>query len=221
MQKSEKLYIQYGCGWSGPTPQQWMNFDSSPTLRFERLPIIGQFYTKNKARFPENVRYGDIVKGLPLKDNSVHGIYASHVLEHLSYVDCLKALTNTCRVLKPGGFFRLIVPDLRVRVIKYLDQYNNGYDNASHQFMNSTYLGMYKRDRSLLGFIKSWKGNSLHLWMWDFLSMKSALLDAGFERVRNCQYSDCEDTMFRLVEKRDRFIDEDIIELAIEVRKPL
>ena len=44
-----KKYVQYGCGFSAP--EQWLNFDASPTLRFERLPIIGSLYTKNKSDF--------------------------------------------------------------------------------------------------------------------------------------------------------------------------
>ena len=57
-------YVQYGCGWSAP--KEWRNFDASLTLRFERLPLIGHLYTKNESRFPGNVEYGDIVKGLPI-----------------------------------------------------------------------------------------------------------------------------------------------------------
>lgn len=42
-------------------------FDVSAALRFERLRLIGRLYTKNQSRFPKNVEYGDIVKGLPIE----------------------------------------------------------------------------------------------------------------------------------------------------------
>jgi hypothetical protein len=32
-----KIYIQYGCGLSAP--KEWTNFDVSPTLRIQKLPI--------------------------------------------------------------------------------------------------------------------------------------------------------------------------------------
>jgi hypothetical protein len=59
-------YVQYGCGLS--SPDSWINFDASPNLWLERLPVLGRFYsgTKNlegrivRSRFPENIRYGDI-----------------------------------------------------------------------------------------------------------------------------------------------------------------
>lgn len=78
-------YVQYGCGLSAPN--EWQNFDASPTLRFERLFLIGHLYTKSKSRFPKNVKYGDIVKGLPVFIDSCKGVYCSHILEHLSLSD--------------------------------------------------------------------------------------------------------------------------------------
>src|SRR5437588_12941457 len=62
------LYVQYGCGFS--PGEGWENFDSSPTLRVERMPIIGPFLSAklsgNARPFPSSVRYGDICKGLPI-----------------------------------------------------------------------------------------------------------------------------------------------------------
>lgn len=88
---SNSLYVQYGCGLCAP--ESWFNFDSSRNLWIERLPLIGRFYAGPKAigkgqqvkrRFPEHIRYGDIVRGLPVSENSCSGVYASHILEHLS-----------------------------------------------------------------------------------------------------------------------------------------
>ena len=79
---TDKLCVQYGCGWYAP--EGWRNFDASPTLRFERIPLLGRLYTKNTERFPENVEYGDIVAGLPISDNSCQAVYCSHILEHLA-----------------------------------------------------------------------------------------------------------------------------------------
>jgi predicted SAM-dependent methyltransferase len=46
------------------------------------------------------------------KDNSVATIYASHVLEHVSYVDDISAtLKEWFRVLVPGGELMVSVPD--------------------------------------------------------------------------------------------------------------
>jgi SAM-dependent methyltransferase len=206
-----KIYVQFGCGWSAP--QTWRNFDSSPTLRFERMPILGKLYTKNATRFPENAEYGDIVKGLPFKLNSCDVIYSSHVLEHLALDDFRIALRNTYHLLKPGGVFRFVVPDLRASAEKYL---GSNDPLAAHNFMQDTYLGVKTRPKGVAGLVTSWLGNSSHLWMWDFNSLQYELGNAGFIDIKHCQFGDSSDPLFKDVEDRERFTDA----VAVEARKP-
>ncbi|RJQ17486.1 MAG: methyltransferase domain-containing protein [Nitrospiraceae bacterium] len=197
---SKNQYVQYGCGMSAH--RGWRNFDASPTLRFERLPIIGNVYTKNKSRFPENVEYGDIVKGLPITYNSCRAVYCSHVLEHLSLEDFRKALQNTHRILEKGGIFRIVLPDLEHSVKKYLKDPSH---EAAITFMKETYLGYEKRNRGLKGFIFSWLGNSQHLWMWDHKSIEHELGEAGFLEIRRANYGDSSEPTFMEVEDKERW----------------
>jgi len=199
-QNQNEVYVQYGCGWSAPAG--WRNFDASPTLRFERLPLIGHLYQKNKQRFPENVEYGDIVKGLPLPANSCDGVYCSHVLEHLSLQDFRTAVRNTLRILKPGRTFRLVVPDLEICCRNYLE---DARPDAAIRFLQDTCLGEERRPRSLRGFMSTWLGNSKHLWMWDLRSIVAELQGAGFTRIRRAGFGDSGNAMFALVEERSRW----------------
>ena len=114
-----KRYVHYGCGLTAPV--QWENFDVSPTLRIQKIPLLGRLVRQRlNAQFPENVRYGNIIKGLPVLEDSCDGVYCSHTLEHLSLVDFRKALANTKKILKPGGIFRCVVPDLESAARKYI-----------------------------------------------------------------------------------------------------
>src|ERR1041384_622150 len=113
---NKNVYVQYGCGLSAPTG--WTNYDCSPTLRLQKVPIVGRLI--KKTEFPRNVKYGDIVKGLPLSPQSCFGIYASHVLEHLALDDFRTALRNTYDLLAPDGVFRHVMPDLRKIASDYL-----------------------------------------------------------------------------------------------------
>jgi SAM-dependent methyltransferase len=98
-----------------------MNFNASPRLMLERLPLIRVVLGRlDAALFPGNVRIGDIVRGLPLPDRSCAGVYCSHVVEHIPRNDVVVALQNTAKLLKPGGIFRIVVPDLRWRADRYL-----------------------------------------------------------------------------------------------------
>jgi hypothetical protein len=66
-------------------------------------------------------------------------------------------------------------------------------------------LGLIERPRSAKDILGYTFGNSHHLWMWDENSLKQELANTGFGMIRRCQFNDCPDTMFNLVEDRDRF----------------
>lgn len=198
------LYVQYGCGLSAP--DGWINFDSSPTLRIQKLPVLGASSSRFlNARFPKSVRLGDITEGLPIEKNSCDGIYCSHVLEHLSLEDFYRAIDNTRQILKPGALFRLVMPDLMAIVKKYEQASAAGDPSASLQFMDDSGIALKTRPRGLKGVATTVLGNSRHQWLWDYESTISALEDAGFTDIRRCLFNDSADDMFRLVEESDRF----------------
>jgi hypothetical protein len=207
----QALYVQYGCGWSAPP--RWLNFDASPTLRFERLPMLGRLYTRNAAPFPANAQFGDIVRGLPVADGSCKGVYCSHVLEHLALHDCRTALRQTLKLLRPGGTFRMVLPDLEQSVRLYLA---NPTSEAASDFMVETGLGQAQRPRGLKGLAVGWLGNSQHLWMWDYKAMSRELAAAGFADIRRASFGDSADPRFNDVEDQGRWENA----LGVECRRP-
>jgi SAM-dependent methyltransferase len=204
-------YVQYGCGHHAPP--SWENFDSSPTILFERLPLVGGLCAKNAVRFPANVRRGNIVRGLPLPPASADAIYCSHTLEHLALDELRQALRNTFTLLKPGGVFRFVLPDLEFIARRYLTSSDS---HAAHRFMEEAMLGLPFRPRSLYDFVKSWLGGSKHLWMWDQKAMEHELAAAGFGSIRRASFGDAADSMFSAVEQADRWTDC----LGMECRRP-
>jgi hypothetical protein len=194
------LCLQYGCGWHAPN--NWRNFDGSPTLRAERLPILGRFLNRNIQRFPLNVEYGDIVKGLPVSQGSCSAIYCSHILEHLSLSGFRIAIKNTYNMLCVGGVFRLVVPDLEVMI----DQYAASSErNAATRFISNTGLGRKDKANGLNDFIVDFFGNSNHLWMWDYKSLELELTSAGFSSIRRADFNDAINHNFLDVEVADRW----------------
>lgn len=199
-----KRYVQYGCGLSAP--EQWINYDASPTLQIQKAPLIGGLLKSNlNTEFPSNVVYGDIIKGLPEEVNSVDGLYCSHTLEHLSLADMRRSLANSFAVLKKGGIFRCVVPDLEYAAREYIRRLDAGDESASMFFMENTLLGVENRPRGAKGLVGSYFGNSHHLWMWDRKSLAKELRNAGFIEVRECKFNDSEDEMFKHVENAGRF----------------
>ena len=55
---------------------------------------------------------------LPFADNSIAKIQAQDVLEHVAFEKAVSILDEVYRVLRPGGTFRLSVPDYRSPVLK-------------------------------------------------------------------------------------------------------
>lgn len=209
--KNQSQYVQYGCGMS--PAEGWRNFDASPTLIFERTPFIGKIVSKNEQPFPKTVEYGDIVRGLPVSIGSCKAIYCSHVLEHLCLADCKLALRNTMLLLRPGGTFRAVLPDLEVAINNYL---NDGSTDAAPAFMRETQFGIEKRGRKFKNLVKSFWGNSHHLWMWDYKSLALELEVAGFTQIRRAFYGDAQEILFHSAEQQDRW--ENC--LGIECQKP-
>jgi ubiquinone/menaquinone biosynthesis C-methylase UbiE len=199
-----KKYVQYGCGHTAP--EEWINFDVSPTLRIQKTPILGALLKKRlNTTFRSNVKYGDIIKGLPVEDNSCDGLYCSHVLEHLSLQDLRIALKNSYKILKQEGIFRCVVPDLEHAARNYIEHLDKGDKSASLDFLRNTLLGIEKRPRGLKEMITNFYGNSHHLWMWDRKSLGVELSNAGFREIRNCDFNDSPDEMFKYVEDKGRF----------------
>ncbi|MGG9972120.1 class I SAM-dependent methyltransferase [Ferruginibacter sp. SUN002] len=201
---NESLYVQYGCGLAAP--EQWINFDASPTLRIQKTPLIGSLMkSRLNTIFPDNVRYGDIVKGLPVKADSCMGVYCSHTLEHLSLNDFRTSLKNTYAILKPGGIFRCVVPDLEIASREYLERLDNGDKESSIKYIDHILIGLKNRPKGIKAIISSIAGNSHHLWMWDHASLALELEKAGFKSVRRCTFNDSADEMFKYVENEGRF----------------
>jgi hypothetical protein len=195
-------FVQYGCGLCAPST--WRNFDVSPTLRLQRLPLIRNLLARS-GRFPvwpSNVEYGDIIRGLPVGHGSSRAVYCSHTLEHLALMDFRVAIGNTFRYLEADGIFRFVVPDLRRLALDYIAADD---PSAAGRFLQESSLGVERRARGWEGLLRAWWGNSAHLWMWDFESIRLELESIGFRNIRRAVYGDSKEARFADVEDEDRW----------------
>ena len=195
-------FVQYGCGLCAP--EGWRNFDVSPSLRLQRLPIFGAFI-KRLDRFPNwpnNVEYGDIVKGLPIDAQSCQAVYCSHVLEHLALSEFRLALRNSHTYLHVGGIFRFVIPDLRRITSEYLSSTN---PEAAFLFMKYSGLGVDGRPRGFRKIGAAIYGHQEHLWMWDYESIQEELSNAGFSDIRRAKFGDSIEKRITEVEDEDRW----------------
>jgi len=205
------MNLHFGCGLS--YAPGWYDCDSSPTLRLQRLPVVGIAFRKwLKPLFPSEVHVGDIVRGLSISPGSCEAIYCCHVLEHLSLEDLRFALQNTYSYLKVGGSFRFVIPDFEQQVAAYI---KSSEPTAASDFLRYTFLGREVRPRGLREFAREYFGNSHHLWMWDYKGLKYELEAVGFHDIRRCECGDAKDPAFAAVEDPERFK----WSLAVECKK--
>lgn len=68
----------------------------------------------------EGIITHNLTQGIPFSDNSIDVVYHSHLLEHFSRSEADFFLKECCRVLRPGGILRVVVPDLEKITRTYL-----------------------------------------------------------------------------------------------------
>lgn len=205
--------VQFGCGMCAPA--SWLNFDAGPAFLLQkRLPFLKRTLVRRGfPDYPRNIRYGDVIRGLPVPASSAQRVYSSHVLEHLSLEDCRRALRNVRNTLAPGGVFRFVVPDLEFYIHKYLASEDA---EAASTFMTEALLGERSSERGVRSMPKMLFGRSQHLWMWDYKNFAKELADAGFVKTRRAQFGDAGDAAFADVESAHRWTNC----LGVECRRP-
>jgi glycosyltransferase involved in cell wall biosynthesis len=104
------LKVNLGCGYD--IKPGWINIDlASKILSPEIDPTV--------CSFIEFINY-DLRLGLPLNSASCDIIYSSHFFEHLEYKHGLKLMRDCYEALRPGGVFRIALPNLKQWFDAYL-----------------------------------------------------------------------------------------------------
>lgn len=108
----------------GPSPMRpnWEQFDANDWSSRTGLQYV----------------LGDI-RDLPYPDKSVESIFASNVLEHVSFLDTHKTLVEWLRVLQPDGTLEIVVPDLIGIVRDYFSGKNSWVDFVERVYGSQTY----------------------------------------------------------------------------------
>lgn len=81
----------------------------------------------------------DITIEYPLPDNSIEGYQAEDVLEHITINKLVPAINEIYRILKPGGCFRICLPDYFSPYLKSISM----KDNAGNIVFDPTGGGTY------------------------------------------------------------------------------
>ena len=77
----------------------------------------------------------DLFKNLPFGDNTFEVVYLSQILEHFPKKNAAALIRECCRVLKPEGIVRIVVPDLEDIAKNYLKFLDENFKNPTEESM--------------------------------------------------------------------------------------
>lgn len=223
--------VNLGCGPAGK--DDWINVDYGILALLAKYPFLKKIamgiriFPKDYAKWewPKNLVIHDCRKKLPFKDKTVNYFYTSHLIEHFSKYEATDMLKECLRALKPGGYIRVVVPDLELLARKYVERDHNFFiDNSPERNSQDTCLAdlflMYfypKKNRepisSFLGKLYD-KSTRWHMWHYDFESLSLMLKDCGFVDIKRRKYREGK---VPDIEFLDRFPNES---LFVEAMKP-
>jgi len=194
MNYSKKIKLNLGSGPNGLN--NWLNFDYgllpllSKLTPIRRLFIILKLLPSSYNLDWPKIELVDISKTLPLENFSVKHIYCSHVLEHFHRWQTLKILKESHRILVKGGTIRIIIPDIKKICQNYLKELSSGKKNLRPgQNFCHRWWG-YEKDIPPRNIIEKLSRIFIrdHQWHYDWHEIKILLNEAGFIKVKQCQF---------------------------------
>lgn len=111
------LKLNLGCGTD--VKPGWVNID----LALESPPV----FDPNSVPATIFINH-DLRRGIPLPRESCAVIYSSHFFEHVQYGEALNLLRECYQLLKPGGVFRICLPDFKGACAAYLRNDRDYFD---------------------------------------------------------------------------------------------
>lgn len=214
--KLNKLHLGSGT----VAPLDWINIDSSWNAWLARYPFLKKIIRMTGTiqgdlldiPWPKNILLYDLTKKLPFDDNSIDCIYSSHSLEHLYLEQAKNLLKESFRVLKPKGIIRIVVPDLKAFIKKYLADSNKKLtmgETTADKLLNNLRLQQPNPqvNNLIIRIYNKLNNTDSHKWMYDINSLTFYLKSAGFVEVKACKLFESKIDDIRIIEQSVRLKD--------------
>ena len=152
LQTHAQRKLQLGCG--ANTLKGWLNSDLQPGRETVYL-------NANKA--------------LPLPPDSFAFIFHEHFLEHFSYADGKRILSECYRLLQPGGILRVVTPDLG-----FLIRLHEQRSGIEQRYLAANAPAGMREDLAATWVINQFVREWGHLFIYDRVTLVTTLQELGF-----------------------------------------
>jgi len=155
--RASPVLLNLGAGPRGVDDDHWVNVDGAPAAGVRFLL--------------------DLQRPLPFEDASFDGVFCEHVVEHFGQDDGERLAREVARILKPGGVFRVIVPDAELVLRAYFETpedlvaVRGGGQGTAMEMVNAYFRQRYE-----------------HQFMYDWPTLEQTLRRAGFAQVTRSQF---------------------------------
>jgi predicted SAM-dependent methyltransferase len=170
-QKPYKLHI--GCG--SIRIDKWINIDQYPNKG-----VVDVVW--------------DVTWPFPFDNDSCSLIYNEHFLEHLTVPQATLFLSESYRMLAPGGVLRIAMPSLDALVRKYCS-----VDWREQDWLTWPENRFIQTRAEMLNIALRWWG---HQWVYDREELHRRLQEAGFIQIRDVAWGSSDVLELRNLERR-------------------
>jgi predicted SAM-dependent methyltransferase len=157
----------------------------------------------NSDYYPRNplVVHIDATKTFPLPANSFEYVFSEHMIEHISYIDGLTMLAESCRILKSGGKIRISTPNLKFLIDLYSESKSQIQTDYIHWSINTLVHCEEETDALVINnFVRDWG----HQFIYDHATLRRSLERCGFVNVEPFEINESKDDSFRNLENESR-----------------
>jgi predicted SAM-dependent methyltransferase len=169
--------------------------------------IFDTFYNLDYTWRPGIDACWDLNQELPFPDESFLGCFSEHCLEHVPLPVFNRVVADVYRVLRPGGCFRIVVPDAEIYLRGYLSELDG---NAA----KIPYRDLFEEKTALMSVNRIFRGHG-HQYAWDFNTIRIPLAEAGFVEIRKSKFGEGRDPKL-LIDMEHRAVES----LYVEAIKP-
>lgn len=141
----------------------------------------------NADLFPWSVRilHLDATKAFPVGDREIDYVFSEHMIEHVSYSQGLRMLSECYRVMRNGGIIRISTPNLEFLVDLYKEN-KSALQKEYIKWETSRFIHFAPYEDATFvinNFVRNWG----HEFIYDERILVDSLKRAGFNRIARCE----------------------------------